>query len=363
MRLRSTYCCALFTLAAQLAAPVPMRASDYAFGADLSFLKQDEDRGTVFKDNGQPKPGMQIFRDHGYNWIRLRVCVEPTTLPNNNAYTLTMAKDARKLGYKFLLSFHYSNAWADPTNEPTPKQWQGMNADQLQNAVFEYTRDTIALFKKEGVLPDMVQIGNEIGNGMLWPIGKIRDYKTKETYPQNWDNLARLLYAGINGVDAARGNAPRPGILIHVDHGGDIALTRWFFDKIRDYGIPYDAIGFSFYPWSHGTLIDLRDNLAFAARQYGKDVIVTETGYYSRDGRYFKELPPPFPETPEGQRDWLAAVNDIVMSVPDGRGRGVFWWEPGRTGPRGYFDANNSTGPIFEVFHKYTRPAHRTDGQ
>jgi arabinogalactan endo-1,4-beta-galactosidase len=212
-------------------------------------------------------------------------------------------------------------------------------------------------------MPDMVQIGNEIGNGMLFPLGKIRDYKTKETTPQNWDNLAKFIYAGVNGVDAGRGNSPRPRIMIHVDHGGDIPLTRWFFDKIRDYDIPYDTIGFSFYPWSHGTLPDLKANLEFAAAQYNTDVILVETGYQNRPGRYFKELPGPYPETPEGQKQWLEDVNAIVMSVANGRGKGVYWWEPGNNGARGFFDADGNTLPVFDVFHKYTRPIHRTDGQ
>src|SRR6476620_3336575 len=94
--------------------------SDYAFGADLSFLKQVEDGGVKFKVDGIEQPGLQIFREHGYNWIRLRICVDPVThgLPNDLPYTLEMAKQARALGYKFFLTFHYSNAWADPTNEP-----------------------------------------------------------------------------------------------------------------------------------------------------------------------------------------------------------------------------------------------------
>ena len=241
----------------------------------------------------------------------------PTSGKQNLEYVLARAQEAKKLGFKFLLNFHYADSWADPLQQPVPKAWEGMNADQLSNAVFEYTRDTIAAFAKAGVLPDMVQVGNEIGNGMLWPLGKIRDWKSKETYPRNWDNFARFIYAGVNGVDAGRGNRPRPQIMIHVDHGGDIALTRWFFDKIRDYGIPYDTIGFSFYPWSHGTLPDLKANLNFAAAEYGKDVILVETGYQNRPGRYFKECPVRSPKLPRGREDWLEAVNQIVMNVPE----------------------------------------------
>ena len=356
MKLRS------IAVALLLAAGVS-RAADYHFGADLSGVKP----GVVFKDNGQEKPALQIFRDHGYNWVRYRLWHTPTQGAQNLEYVIQRAQEAKKFGFKFMLNFHYADSWADPTQQPVPKAWEGMDADKMANAVFEYTRDTIAAFKKAGVLPDMIQIGNEIGNGMLWPLGKVRDWKSKETYPQNWDNLARFLYAGVNGVDAGRGNAPRPKIMIHVDHGGDIPLTRWFFDKVRDkvrdYDIPYDTIGFSFYPWSHGTLPDLRATLDFAAAEYNKDVILVETGYQNRPGRYFKELPGPYPESPEGQRQWLEDVNHIVMDVPHGRGKGVYWWEPGNSGARGFFDSNGNTLPVMSVFDRFTRPAHRTDGQ
>jgi arabinogalactan endo-1,4-beta-galactosidase len=102
---------------------VAQEHTDYAFGADVSFLKQMEDRGTKFKDGGVEKPGLQILRDHGYNWIRLRICVEPVGagLPNDLAYTLAMAKQARALGFKFFLTFHYANDWADPRNDHAPR--------------------------------------------------------------------------------------------------------------------------------------------------------------------------------------------------------------------------------------------------
>ena len=176
--------------------PLP---ADYAIGADLSFLKQAEDRGTVFKDSGQAKPGLQIFRDHGYNWIRLRLFHTPTRLPNNLDYTIALAKDAKKLGYKFLLDYHYSDTWADPGKQTIPKAWEGKSHAELVQAVFEYTRDTIVAFRAAGVLPDMVQPGNEITPGMLWPDGKL---------PANWDNFAELLKAGIEGVEAGCGDGP-----------------------------------------------------------------------------------------------------------------------------------------------------------
>lgn len=332
--------------------------TDYAFGADLSFLKQVEDNGKKFKDNGVEKPGLQIFRDHGYNWIRLRICVEPVAnrLPNTTAYTIALAQEAKRLGFRIYVDFHYSNGWADPGNQPTPEAWRDLSPEGLVNAIFEYTRDTISALRDAEVLPDMVQIGNEIGKGFCWPAGKL---------PEHWDNLAGMILAGINGVDAGRGNHRRPKIMLHVDHGGDVLNCRNFFDHVDAYGIPYDVIGVSFYPWSHGTLVDLRDTLAFLAETYRKEIMVVETGYYHQPSRFFESSQPPFPETPEGQHQWLQAVNDVVLQTPHRLGKGVFWWEPAATqglAARGFFDADGNALPVLETFHPFTRPPQRTDG-
>src|SRR5271165_6106014 len=138
--------CLLVTLCGLAILDTKVEASDYAIGADLSFLKQAEDQGTVFKDGGQPRPGLQIFKDHGYNWVRLRLFHTPTSLPNNLAYTITLAQQARKLGFKFLLDFHYSDTWADPGKQFIPAAWKNNTHDELVQAVFEYTRDAIHAF-------------------------------------------------------------------------------------------------------------------------------------------------------------------------------------------------------------------------
>ena len=337
----------------------PARASEFAFGADLSFLKQAEDHGAVFKDGTNAMPGLQLFRHHGYNWVRLRLFVEPVgeRLPNDLAYTLAMAGDAKKLGYKFLLDLHYASSWADPGKQPTPDQWRDLTHQQRVQTVFEYTRDVLVKFRDAGVPPDMVQIGNEIRTGMLWPDGKL---------PDHWDHFADYLRAGVKGVDAACGKGPRPKIMIHFDQGASIPKTKYFFDRLNGYKIRYDVIGFSYYPWWHGNLENLRENLAFAAKRYGKDVYVVETAYYWQPSRYFRETSAPFPESPEGQRDFLDEVTRTVMGVPDGRGKGVFWWEPAvpnrGLGTRGFFDEAGNSLPVIGVFDKYTRPKRPTAG-
>ena len=323
-------------------------AADYAIGADLSFLKQAEDRGVVFKDNGEGKPGLQIFKEHGYNWIRLRLFHTPTRLPNNLVYTIALAKEAKKLGFKFLLNYHYSDTWADPGKQYIPKAWKDKSHAELVQAVFEYTRDTIIAFRDANALPDMVQIGNEVSNGMLWPDGKL---------PGNWDNFAELMKAGINGVDAGRGNSQRPLIMVHIDKGGSKNRTKAFFDKWHSYGVDYDIIGQSYYPWWHGTLLELRDNMIFMANEYQKDIIIVEAAYNWRPAEY-KNKKAPFPETPEGQRQFLDEVNRVVLNTPYNRGKGVFWWEPAVMGGlrrRGMFDDDGNALPVITVFDKFTR--------
>ncbi len=321
---------------------------EYAVGADLSFLKQAEDGGVVFKDNGQAKPGLEIFKEHGYNWIRLRLFHTPPELPNNLQYTIALATAAKKLGFHFLLDFHYSDTWADPGKQFIPKAWQGMPHTQLVNAVFDYTRQTISAFRDANVLPDKVQIGNEITNGMLWPDGRL---------PDNWDNFAELVKAGIAGVEAGKGNEPRPPIMIHIDRGGDKIRTKYFFDKLNSYRVNYDVIGQSYYPWWHGSLNHLRENMIFMAGEYKKDIIVVETAYNWEPAEY-EHRPPPFPETAEGQRQFLEGVNRIVQETPQGLGKGVFWWEPavmGRLRTRGFFDHDGNALPVMTVFDAFMR--------
>src|SRR5690348_18458402 len=105
--------------AASLLLSQKSNGQDYAVGADVSFLAQAEQEGVVFKDGDQAKPGLQILRDHGYNWIRLRLFHTPSSLPNNLQYTIALAKQAKALGFKFLLDYHYADDWADPGKQPT----------------------------------------------------------------------------------------------------------------------------------------------------------------------------------------------------------------------------------------------------
>ena len=323
-----------------------------AFGADVSFLAQAESEGTVFRDHGGAADGLTILRRHGYGWVRLRLFNDPRNarppLPNDLAYTLAEARRAKALGFALLLDFHYSDDWADPSHQTTPSAWRKLNHSQLVDAVYSYTRETIARFREQGTLPDMVQVGNEETAGILWPDGRL---------PDNWGNFLQLLAAAIRGVHDGSGTQRAPLIMLHIDKGGDIEATRWFFSHIVAAGIAFNVIGQSYYPWWEGSLQDLKDNLAFMAHEYHKPILIVETAYSWRPDNY-QHKPGPFPETPQGQREFLQALTATVLATPDGLGRGVFWWEPAVGGPlarRGLFDANGDSLPALDLFNACMR--------
>lgn len=323
---------------------------NYAIGADMSFLMEAEENGTVFKDNGVAKPGLDIFKAHGYDWIRLRLFHTPDVLPNDLEYTIKLAQEAKKRGMKFLLDYHYADSWADPGKQPLPAAWVGLSYEVLEDSVFEYTKKTIKTFRNAGVMPEMVQIGNEIRNGMMWPAGKL---------PENWDAFAGLIKAGINGVDAGRGQEMRPLIMIHYDNGADAKGNRAFYKKIESYGISYDIIGLSYYPWWHGNLLDFRENLLSLMDHFSQDIILVEAAYNWKPSEYTEEGSlPPYPESPEGQREFLESVHETLINIPSSRMKGIFWWEPAVTGSlrsRGFFDDDGNALPVIQVFDKYKR--------
>jgi arabinogalactan endo-1,4-beta-galactosidase len=334
--------CALPAQTLPLSNP-PSACPRIAIGADISFLPQAEARGSIFRDHGAVVPALEMLRRHGYNSIRLRLFNNPTTLPNSLQYTLAEAKAAKAMGFGFVLDLHYSDDWADPSHQTTPVAWKGLKHRQLVKAVYTYTRDTIEAFRQANAMPDIVQVGNEVTAGILWPDGKL---------PDNWPNFIDLLKAGIRGVNDGSGDGRKPKIMIHIDKGGDIAATQWFFSHLIDANVPFDVIGQSYYPWWQGSLDDLKDNLAFMARTYRKPIVVIETAYSWKPDNYSRKKGP-FPETPEGQRDFLQAVANAVAATPDHLGRGVFWWEPAVRGPlarRGLFNDEGEALPAMDVF-------------
>jgi len=326
-------------------------AQSFAVGADVSFLPKCEQDGLVFKENGQPKDVLAILREHHYNWVRLRIFHDPAAapdrLPNDLDYTLALARRAKAMGFHLLLDLHYSDSWADPGKQPTPVAWAKLKHKQLVAQVFAYSRDTIAAFAEQGTMPDMVQVGNEITNGMLWPDGKL---------PDNWDDFADLLKAGIAGINAGvaagRPAAPRPRIMIHIERSGDYAAAVWFYDNLIAHHVRFDVIGLSYYPSWHGNLVTLRGNLHDLALRYRLPIVVVETAQNWTTGKPSARKAE-YPESPEGQLAFLRAVAAAVRAIPNGLGQGVFWWEPAAEGnlrSRSFFDNDGNVLPVITAF-------------
>lgn len=303
-------------------------------GADLSFTLQLERAGVRWSHRGRVAPVERIFAEAGANWTRLRVWVDPPAGYSTLESAIVLARRANRAGMKVLLDLHYSDFWADPAHQTTPAAWAGQDLTQLSETVRRYTRDALERMDRAGARVDMVQIGNEIRAGMLWPLGEIYATETPD-----WDGFTRLLRAGIRGAREARVRGPRPQVMVHIDQGGDNGAFRWFFDHVLERDVRFDVIGLSYYPFWHGTLEALEANLVDLAGRYRKDLVVAETAYpwTLENGDDLEnlidteaELPDAdrWPATPKGQLAYFEALRAVFPRVPDRRGLGFIVWEP-----------------------------------
>lgn len=322
-------------------------------GADMSHLRFFEDRGVVYRENGQPTNAFDILRRLGLNCVRLRLftssaaqaAADPYNAINNLDYTLPLARRARAAGHQILLNFHYSDSWADPGKQRLPAAWTNLSFSDLLVELRAYNSNVLARFAAAGIIPEYVQVGNEITQGMLWPHGHVGG--TNDT-PLQWARLGQLLRAAIQGIrDAVPTNGPQ--IMIHIDRGGDWAGTRWFFDRLQTQNVPFDLIGLSYYPFWHGSLNDLRNTLTNAALRYRKPIVVVETAFpFSGSTNVWG-----IPATTNGQVAYVIALAEVVNAVPLRLGRGIFWWGAEYQAVPGYrlggFDLRSLFGPSGEV--------------
>jgi len=298
------------------------------FGGDFSIMKKMEDAGGLYKIDGVVKEGFKIFNDNGFSWARLRIFHTPKMdglVCNDLEYTIKLAQKAKKFGFKILLNFQYSDTWTDPGHQIIPAAWRNFSFEIVQDSLYNYTKSVIDAMDDAGVLPDMVQIGNEINNGMMWPHGKL----WIDSNTTNWDNLSKLLQTGISGVKDAK-NGAGISIMIHAANGGDVNSSYKFYKNIIERGVDFDVIGLSYYPWWHGTFIELEANILYLSKKFYKDFSIVETAYYSDDW-YPEPTPwiysdPPFPPTEEGQYDYLFSLAQIIKQHP--RVKTIFYWKP-----------------------------------
>jgi len=284
----------------------PARA--FETGADMSELAREEQLGTIYKDmNGNNIDAVQEAENEHWSCCRLRLWVNPSgqdIMVNNLSYTVALAKRIKSHGMKYILDIHYSDSWADPGHQTIPSAWAGESYSQLLTTVKNYTQSVLSTFNSDGVLPDYVQIGNEINGGFLWPTGST----------SNYGQFIGLIKAGIAGVKAV---SSYPKIIIHIANGGSTSAVKSWFDSFNSQGVNYDIIGLSYYPPNGTTLSDINATMAAINSRYGKQIMIVEFSYAWGWG---VTSGPGYWNTPSGQQQCLWALTQLMRSYSNGDG-------------------------------------------
>jgi arabinogalactan endo-1,4-beta-galactosidase len=299
-------------------------------GGDMSLLPQYIDAKAIFKDiNGNTiNDPLAFFKNKGFNYIRCRIFVNPslnTDTGQDTSYVVKFGKQVQEAGYKFMLDFHYSDSWADPGKQTKPSAWKNLATSQLPGQVYSYTKSTLETLKSGGVIPDSIQIGNEITYGMLWNDGRVGLSGTYNTDTQ-WNTFLAMLS---NASKACREIFPNAKIIIHTERSGDSSTTRSYYQKVAN--IDYDIIGLSYYPFWHGTISSFDSVLSMLESTFSKEIMIVEVAYpftqagYPSDSKYSTS----WAATAEGQADFTRDFVNVVKK--HSRATGIFWWFPEET--------------------------------
>ena len=302
-------------------------------GGDVSLLPSYEEKGAVYKDfSGKTVKLLPFLKQQGWNCIRVRLFVDPQNAPGSHkdegvcqdlGYVTALCLQIKKAGMKVMLDFHYSDTWADPGKQFTPKRWKDCGAAALTDSIYAYTKASLQHLKKAGVQPEFIQVGNEITNGMLWPVGKI-----DPTATEGWDVLCGFLKAGSR---ACREVCPQSQIIIHTEKAGDWGITKNYYQQLRRRQVDYDIIGLSYYPMWHKDIPNLGktlDNLAWLFPE--KPVMIVETAaYYSHENDPWSKADTYaefYPISIEGQELF---TKELVAELSKHHNViGLFWWFP-----------------------------------
>ena len=286
--------------------------AQFANGADVSWLSQMEASGYVFKDNsGVQKNCLEILKEKGINALRFRVWVNPSNGYNGINDVMNKSHIADSMGFKIMLDFHFSDTWADPGHQTKPAAWTNDSFSQLLQDVYNHVYGVLDTLKKIGVAPDWVQLGNEVGNGMLWPDGR----------SSNMSNFAELIKSGYNAVKDVDSTIQ---VIIHLEDGHKDALFRQIFDGLKNDGAKWDIIGMSVYPYWANLSWATDDSLALLTMKdmisrYDTKVMVCEAGYLYNQ--------------PVEANHYLLDLIEKTKSVD---GLGIFYWEPESYNWQGY---------------------------
>lgn len=338
--------------------PIKGMTDDMIRGVDVGSYQALVNAGVKFYDfSGNQVSIFKVLKDAGVNWIRLRVWNNPYNADNqtyaggddSEFNVMKMATEASSYGMKVLLDFHYSDFWADPAKQPLPKAWAEESGDTLAKSVYNYTRKVLLDLKNAGVNVGMVQVGNEITNG-VFGIASNRD--KGESYYDIWGNQSdgTLISKYLNaGSKAVRDTLPNAQIAMHIETP-NIEKYRNIMNVLKKNNVDYDLLGTSYYPfWSTHDGNGWYDNVdlgygantpkmleaieKLAKNEFGKRVVVLETGWINNvndsDGTgnsigANSEIQA-YSHDPQGQVD---AMSDMYKALVAGNGLGGFWWEP-----------------------------------
>ena len=312
-------------------------------GIDASTYLEELEHGARFYRGAEQIDPLDAFLENGVNWMRIRVWNDPRSRAGepylagtcDMEHYIRLAKLVKAKGYKLLLDFHYSDFWADPAKQMIPKAWEDLDVDALAEAVYTYTKTCLQAAVEEDVAPELIQVGNEITNGMMWPAGRLEQ---ADGTRGNYENFCKLVEAGCR---ACREILPGAKIVLHLERSNDQTVYREFFTEMEKAGIDYDVIGASYYPYWHGTPEELFANLD-ACRRFGKERMIMELGYgftteaymlngegqrlvIDADRAYVPGFTEKYPVSPEGQ---AAFVADFLARAKQEEISGVFYWEP-----------------------------------
>ena len=293
--------------------PEPVVGS-YAYGADCSWITEQEADGVLFYDTlGRAAEGMRVMREVGMNSVRLRVWVNHTTGWCNKEDVIIKAKRAAALKLRVMIDFHYSDFFADPSRQNIPLDWADYDLAQMQQAVANHTTDVLSALKAEGVTPEWIQVGNETRNGMLWPMGQL--WNNNGDLPNGWKKYAALTTAG---YDACKAIFPEALVIVHIDNAYE--NNNWFFRKLKQNGGKFDMIGLSHYPmmkqWSGkdwGEMNSLAaSNIKLLHNEFNCPIMVVEIGTLASSVATATQVIADF-------RQRVGALDYM---------KGIFYWEP-----------------------------------
>lgn len=329
--------------------PVDGISDDFYRGMDASAVLALENSGVKYYNfDGEKQDVFMTLAQAGVNYIRLRVWNDPYD-ENGNGYgggnndvatAIALGQRATKYGMKVCIDFHYSDFWADPKKQFVPKAWEGMDIEEKSDALYNFTLESLTQLLDAGVDVGMVQIGNEINNGM-----------SGET---DVANVRKLLTAGSKAVREAAVNSGKEILVaVHYTNIDDMKKLDTLLTGLQVKEIDYDIVGLSFYPYWHGTMDDLKNAITHIRNTYGKKVYVAENAYCytAEDGdgsansvEGTDDLAEGYSASVQGQAN---EVRDVCAAASEAGAEGVFYWE-GTWIPVGPADADNS-----DLWEKY----------